>query len=68
MYESKHFLSSYGWIVVQTGIFNLGMAAGQEKKNWIQTNCRLGEGWAPPYYSCPRHTPTTKPDGGTSEW
>ena len=37
-----------------------------EKKFWIQTSCRPGEGWALSNYSCPRHTtwiisPTTKP-------
>ena len=53
-YESNYSLTSYEWIVWQTGLFNCGMATSLvEWKLWIQTSCRPGEGWALPGYSYP---------------
>ena len=46
------------WIKIgQTGLFYPSIATSlEERKLWIQTSCRPGEGWASPNYSCPRHT------------
>ena len=61
----SHRANTLGKGMNSTGIFNFGIVNGLEGTLWIQTNCRPGEGWAPPVYPCPKthylySTPTTR--------
>ena len=49
--------SAMGKIVGQIVSFNLDTATGLgEGIQWIQTSCKLGEGWASQVYSRQRHS------------